>query len=110
MPEFSDYAESRTPAADMVNILIPVSKSGDSASVDEDMLNPNRGDWAGTTAFPSTGGRFTDGAPMRGDRWRLTAVLVVSGSVYDVGTIVEAAVNDADPATISDWIKYAVQP
>lgn len=87
-----------------------IIQGGINKKIAPDLLNPNRGDWAGTTAFPSTGGRFTGGAPMRGDRWRLTAVLVVSGSAYDIGTVVEAAVNNAGASTISDWIKYAVQP
>lgn len=110
MPEFSDYVEARTLVSNAVGITIPLSQGGDAGKINEDLLNPNRGDWAGTTAFPSTGGRFTGGAPMRGDRWRLTAVLVVSGSAYDIGTVVEAAVNNAGASTLSDWIKYAVQP
>lgn len=108
--EFSNYAETRNPVVNAVGLIIPLSQGGDAKSISEDLLNPNRGDWNGTTTFPSTGGRFTGGAPMRGDRWRLTSVLVVSGSVYDIGTIVEAAVNSAGSTTISDWIKYAVQP
>lgn len=111
MPEYSDYLEGLDPATALSGAeIFGVSKSGDAAKITADLLNPYRGDWSGTTAFPSTGGRFTGGLPMRGDRWRLTEVLVVSGSVYDIGTIVEAAVNGAGATTISDWIKYAVQP
>jgi len=68
-----------------------------------------RGTWSGTTAFPSTGGRFTGGVPLKGDRWKLTAQLVVGGNVYDPGTIVEAAVNNAGATTLTDWNKYAMQ-
>lgn len=107
--EFSNYAEAKAAATDMVNVLIPVSWHGTARSLNEDMLNPNRGDYAGTTLFPQTGGRYTAGKPMRGDRWRLTGILVVAGKVIAPGTIIEAAVNDADDNTLSDWIIYAVQ-
>lgn len=109
MAEFSNYVEARTPVNSAVGITIPLSQGGNSGSIGEDLLNPNRGDYAGTTSFPTTGGRYTGGAPMRGDRWRLTAVLTIGGTdVYDVGTIIEAATN-APGQTTANWIKYAVQ-
>ena len=109
--EFSDYAETRTPATDAVGLIIPLSKGGTAFSADENLLNPSRGDYNGSAnAFPSTGGRFTAGVPMRGDRWRIvTTPLTIGGTdVYDVGTIIEAA-QSTPGQTTANWIKYAVQ-
>lgn len=109
--EFSDYAETRDPATTAAGLIIPLSQGGSAKSITEDLLNPNRGDYNGSAnAFPSTGGRFTAGVPMRGDRWRIvTTPLTIGGTdVYDVGTIIEAAQN-APGQTTGNWVKYAVQ-
>lgn len=109
MPEFSDYVEARTLVNDAVGITIPLSKGGDAAKINEDLLNPYRGDFAGTNSFPVTGGRFTGGVPMRGDRWRLTSTLTIGGTdIYAPGTIIEAATNSPGQTT-GNWVKYAVQ-
>lgn len=72
--------------------------------------NNYRGDFVGTTAFPSTGGTYTAGAPAKGNRWRvITNPIEVGGNVYPPGTIVEAAVDGAGATTLTDWNKYAVQ-
>lgn len=72
--------------------------------------DPFRGTFVGTTAFPSTGGRFTGGAPAAGDRWVvITNPIIVGGNVYPPGTVVEAIVNSAGATTLTDWIKYATQ-
>lgn len=71
-------------------------------------VNPFRGDWAGTNAFPTTGGRYTAGVPAQGDRWRLTAQLTIGSDIYDAGTIIEAAINTPGQ-TNANWIKHAVQ-
>lgn len=110
--EFSDYAETRTVATDAVGLIIPLSKGGVARSVDEDLLNPARGDYDGSAnAFPTTGGRFTAGVPMIGDRWRIvTTPLTIGGTdVYDIGTVIEAAQNTPGQTT-GNWIKYSVQP
>ena len=107
--EFSDYAETRTAATDANGLIIPLSKGGVARSITEDLLNPNRGDYAGTNSFPTSGGRYTGGAPMRGDRWRLTDTLTIGGTdIYSPGTIIEAAI-DSPGQTTGNWIKYAVQ-
>lgn len=104
MPEFSDYLETRTQATGLTGAeILGASQGGDAVAVLISLLSQNRGDYAGTTAFPSSGGTFTAGAPRRGDRWRLTAVLTVDGNVYAPGLLVEAAVDVADPDTPSDW-------
>lgn len=72
-------------------------------------LNPDRGDYAGTTQFPTSGGTFTGGAPARGNHWTLTDVLVVGGNVYDVGTVIEARVDNPGATTLADWKKYSMQ-
>lgn len=75
------------------------------------LLEPNRGDYNGSAnAFPSTGGRFTAGVPMRGDRWRIvTTPLTIGGTdVYDIGTIIEAA-QSTPGQTTGNWIKYSTQ-
>jgi hypothetical protein len=74
--------------------------------IDNPFYEHNRGDYAGTTAFPSTGGNYTGGTAARGDRWRLTAGCTVDGNFYAPGTVVEAAVDDADPDDPADWNKY----
>jgi len=109
--EFSDYAETRDPATTAAGLIIPLSQDGSAKSITEDLLNPNRGDYnGGANAFPTSGGRFTAGVPMRGDRWRIiTNPLVISGTdVYAVGTIIEAATNTPGQTT-GNWIKYSVQ-
>ena len=68
-----------------------------------------RGTWAGTTTFPTVGGRYTSGAPKAGDRWVLTAELSVGGNIYSAGTVVEAIVNGAGATTLTDWVKYSTQ-
>lgn len=67
-----------------------------------------RGDWAGTTALPTTGGTYTAGAPAQGNRWRLTNTLSIGGNVYAPGTVIEAA-TDGPGQTIANWIFYATQ-
>lgn len=67
-----------------------------------------RGDWAGTTTLPITGGFGVGGLPTRGNRWRLTATLSIGGNVYAPGTIIEAAI-DSPGQTVANWIFYAVQ-
>lgn len=107
--EFSDYAETRSAATTAVGLIIPLSQGGSAVSITEDLLNPNRGDWAGTDAFPETGGRHNSGAPMRGDRWRLINTLTIGGTdVYAPGTIIEAGIH-VPGQTSANWIKYAVQ-
>ena len=108
--EYSAYTEDRDPATDLVAIKIPVSKNETTVVyVDTDLLNPYRGDWSETDQLPSSGGRFTDGAPMRGDKWRLTDTVIIGLDTISAGTVVEAAVNDADSLVISDWNIYAMQ-
>lgn len=108
MPEFSNYAESRTPATDIAGIIIPLSKDGDSRSITEDLLTPFRGQWAGTTAFPETGGRHTGGVPRAGDHWFLTAELEVGGNNYGPGTVIMALVNTPGQ-TLTNWAKLSGQ-
>jgi hypothetical protein len=67
-----------------------------------------RGDYAGTSAFPTTGGNFTAGVPAQADRWRLTNTLSIGGNIYPPGTIIEAAIN-APGQTLTNWSKYAMQ-
>jgi hypothetical protein len=71
-------------------------------------INHARGDWAGTTALPATGGTLTSGAPQQGNRWRLTGTLSIGGNIYQPGTMIEAAV-DTPGQTLTNWIFYAVQ-
>lgn len=71
-------------------------------------VNPFRGDWAGTNAFPTSGGRYSGGTPAAGDRWRLTNELTIGVDVYSPGTIIEAAINGPGQ-TNANWIKHAVQ-
>ena len=105
MPEFSDYIEGLAAATGLTGAeIIGMSQGGDATKLTIDQLNPNRGDYAGGTDFPSTGGRYTGGVPMRGDRWRLTGVLTIGGvDIYAPGTILEAAISD--PQDTDDWIK-----
>lgn len=83
-------------------------EGGVSVKYSPDQVNPFRGDWAGTNAFPTTGGRYTAGVPAQGDRWRLTAQLTIGSDIYDAGTIIEAAINTPGQ-TNANWIKHAVQ-
>lgn len=71
-------------------------------------LNSYRGDWAGASAFPATGGTFTGGVPAAGNRWRLTAVMTIGSDVYDVGSIIEANINTPGQ-TRANWTIYSVQ-
>lgn len=105
--KISDLAQATELAGTEFGEII---QSGVNKKIAPDLLNPSRGDFVGTTAFPSTGGRFTGGAPMRGDRWRvITNPVIVGGSVFGVGSVVEAATNGAGATTLTDWIIYAVQ-
>lgn len=83
-------------------------ENGVSVKFSPAQVNPFRGDWAGTTAFPTTGGRFTAGVPAAGDRWRLTNELTIGSDVYSAGTIIEAAINTPGQ-TNANWIKHSVQ-
>ena len=84
-------------------------EAGISVKYTPEQVNPFRGDWAGTTAFPATGGRFTGGVPAAGDRWRLSNTLTIGGTdIYAPGTIIEAAINTPGQTT-ANWIKIAVQ-
>lgn len=67
-----------------------------------------RGDWAGTTTFPATGGTYTGGVPKAGNRWRLTDTLVIGVDVYGPGSIIEAAINTPGQ-TRANWNIYAAQ-
>jgi len=84
-------------------------EGGLNVKFDPSQTNPFRGTWAGTTAFPSTGGRYTAGAPAAGDEWVTTDTLVVGGNVYGPGTILKALVNGAGATTLTDWAKYSMQ-
>jgi hypothetical protein len=108
MPEFSDYVETRIPVTDPQNILWPVSKDGDAASVSYNQMNSFRGTWGGTNAFPTTGGRGPSGSPGEGDQWLLTAELTVGGTVYSPGTIIMALINTPGQ-TLSNWAKFGMQ-
>lgn len=66
------------------------------------------GNWATNNAFPATGGTGTAGAVARGDRWRLTVDLTVSGNIIPAGTIIEAN-TDTPGQTWANWNKYAMQ-
>jgi hypothetical protein len=82
-----------------------IIQGGVNKKLSKDLDNPNRGDYAGGTSFPSTGGRYTGGAPMRGDRWRLTGILTIGGTdIYAPGILIEAATN-APGQTTGNWIK-----
>ncbi len=84
-------------------------EGGVNVKVSPDQVNPFRGDYAGTTSFPTTGGRYTGGIPAAGDRWRLTNELIIDGTdIYSPGTIIESAINTPGQTT-GNWIKYAVQ-
>jgi hypothetical protein len=83
-------------------------EDGVSVKYSPSQVNPFRGDWAGTNAFPTTGGRYTSGVPAQGDRWRLTAQLTIGSDIYDAGTIIEAAINTPGQ-TNANWIKHSVQ-
>jgi hypothetical protein len=61
-----------------------------------------RGDYAGGTSMPTTGGNYTAGAPAAGDEWRLTDVLTIGGNVYGAGTIIKAMINSPGD-TVANW-------
>lgn len=71
-------------------------------------VNPYRGTWAGTIAMPTTGGRYTAGAPAAGDNWTLTNELVIWGNVYSPGSIIFALVNSPGQ-TQANWSVLSVQ-
>lgn len=73
-----------------------------------DQVNPFRGDWAGTTAMPTTGGRYTGGAPAEGDNWVLTNELEIWGNVYSVGSVIFSKVNNPGQ-TQANWLVLSVQ-
>ena len=110
MPEYSDFLESLDLATGLTGAeKMGMSQGGSSMRWTADMLNQFRGDYAGGTAFPSTGGTYTGGVPGAGNRWRLTGTLTIGGTdVYGAGTIIEAAINTPGQTT-ANWIKYAVQ-
>lgn len=84
-------------------------EGGVSVKYSPDQVNPFRGDYSGTTSFPTTGGRFTGGIPAAGDRWRLTNTLTINGTdIYPPGTIIESAINTPGQTT-GNWIKHAIQ-
>ena len=101
-------SELQTGSSFMGSSWIEGVEGGANVKFSPDQVNPFRGDWAGTTAFPTTGGRYTAGVPAAGDRWRLTATLTIGSDVYSPGTIIEAAINTPGQ-TNANWIKYAVQ-
>lgn len=70
--------------------------------------NPFRGTWAGTNAFPATGGRYTSGVPAIGDMWILTDTLTIGSDVYSPGSIILALTNTPGQ-TRSNWAVLAVQ-
>jgi hypothetical protein len=107
--EMEALRDSKLASAQPITALIHRSWGQD--IINQLYNSDNRGDYVGTTTFPQTGGRYTGGLPLRGDRWRIiTTPMVVGGNVYGVDTIIEAAVNGAGATTLTDWIKYAVQP
>lgn len=71
-------------------------------------VNPFRGVWAGTTAMPTTGGRYTAGAPAEGDNWVLTNELVIWGNVYSAGSVIFSKVNTPGQ-TQANWLVLSVQ-
>jgi len=72
------------------------------------LIDHARGDWSSENALPTTGGSGVDGVVTRGNRWRLTATLVIAGRVYSSGTMIEAA-TDAPGQDLTKWIFYATQ-
>lgn len=88
--------------------LYEVVQGGLNKKATQSMLNPFRGDYAGTTTLPTTGGTFTGGVPGAGNEWRLTATLTVGGNVYEAGTIIKAMVNTPGQ-TLSNWAFLSVQ-
>lgn len=83
-------------------------ESGTNVQYTPDQTNPFRGSWAGTTSFPTTGGRYTGGVPAAGDHWVLTDELVVSGNVYSEGSIIFSKVN-LPGQSLSNWAVLSVQ-
>lgn len=89
--------------------LYEIVQGGVNKKVAQSVSNQFRGDYAGTTSFPATGGSYAGGVPASGNRWRLTNTLVIGGTdIYAPGTIIEAAINTPGQTT-TNWIKYAVQ-
>lgn len=89
--------------------LYEIVQGGVNKKVSQSVSNPYRGDYAGGTSFPETGGRLSGGIPAAGDKWRLTSTLTIGGAdVYEAGTIIESAI-DTPGQTTGNWIKYAVQ-
>ena len=109
MPEYSDYLETLAAATGLArNEIMGMSQSGSAVSWTPDLINNFRGDWAGTTTLPATGGTFTGGVPGAGNEWRLTAELTISGNVYAAGTIIKAMV-DTPGQTLTNWAFIATQ-
>ena len=103
------FSQLPTGSAFMAASWIAGVEGGVSVKYSPDQVNPFRGDYAGTTSFPSSGGRYAGGVPAAGDRWRLTAELVINGTdFYSAGTIIEAAINTPGQTT-GNWIKHATQ-
>ena len=86
--------------------------SHEDANQVRDAINRNdhwRGAWAGTTAFPATGGTLNeDGDVAAGNEWYLSNQLVVGGNVYPAGTVIKALV-DTPGQTLTNWAKLASQ-
>ena len=109
MPEYSDYIEGLALASGRTGAeIFGVSKSGDPKGMTSDMLSNWRGDWAGTTTLPTTGGTFTGGVPGAGNEWRLTNQLVIGGNVYPAGTIIKAMANTPGQ-TLTNWAFISTQ-
>lgn len=80
----------------------------DSVVIPAGGLDHWRGDYAGTTTMPTTGGNFTGGVPAAGDEWRLTDTLVIGGNTYSPGTIIKAMINTPGQ-TLTNWGFLAMQ-
>jgi len=62
-----------------------------------------RGTYDGSSGnYPSSGGRYTAGAPAKGDAWEILNACTIQGTPYDQGDILVAKVNGAGN-TSSDW-------
>lgn len=79
-----------------IECVIPPYSPGTNRRILASLLNPFRGDFDPTgDVLPSSGGRYTGGAPAIGDTWRLTA------DYKGWRGLVQAAVNN--PSSESDW-------